>query len=275
MSLRDILVFLDENHCKDDRVNLAMTIARNRRAFLDGVFLRTNQTANTPHPVVRAARRRPNSDLPAISLDGLDPASQAEIVEQRFQKSLRTFGIKGDWHVLDPLNTADAIALAQTVDLTVIGQPAPEPRRSPQLHPAEIVVACGQPVLVVPYAGRFDNIGHRVLVAWDGTPEATRALNHAIPLISDAHAVTVATVQSRNNESPRGCPPIERVIRHLARHGIAARSEKLTRGDIGVCDILLSRSADFGADLIVAGAYIIPRSARRSSAVSAASCSSR
>ena len=38
-------------------------------------------------------------------------------------------------------------------------------------------MAAGRPVLVVPYAGNFETVGKRILVAWDGTREANRALN--------------------------------------------------------------------------------------------------
>ena len=59
-------------------------------------------------------------------------------------------------------------------DLTILGQLSPE-IRSTGFRPDEIVIATGRPVLLVPYAGTFDTVGKRVLVAWDGTREAVGA----------------------------------------------------------------------------------------------------
>jgi hypothetical protein len=54
------------------------------------------------------------------------------------------------------------------------------------LRPDHVVTAAGRPVLVVPYAGTFACVRSRVLVVWDGTHEANRALHDALPLIGDA-----------------------------------------------------------------------------------------
>ena len=44
-------------------------------------------------------------------------------------------------------------------------------------------MAVGRPVLVVPYAGAFETVGRCVLIAWDGTREAIRAMNDAMPVL--------------------------------------------------------------------------------------------
>ena len=53
----------------------------------------------------------------------------------------------------------------------------------------------------------------------------------------------------------RDRPWLERIVRHLARHGIEAEPEGNPRGGISISDVLLSRAADLSADMIVAGAY--------------------
>src|SRR5207253_2974070 len=87
---------------------------------------------------------------------------------------LRAHGRGGEWQLLSPGETAVFIDLAKVFDLTILGQLSPE-IRSTGFRPDEIVIATGRPVLVVPYAGTFDTVGRRVLVAWDGTREAARA----------------------------------------------------------------------------------------------------
>jgi nucleotide-binding universal stress UspA family protein len=108
---------------------------------------------------------------------------------------------------------------------------------------------------MVPYIGSYARIGRRVLVAWDGTQEAVRALNDALPLISAAEAVTLMTVRARAKDLKHDSLSTERIIRHLSRHGIVAGAEEALQVGSTVSDVLLSRSVDLAADLIVAGAY--------------------
>jgi nucleotide-binding universal stress UspA family protein len=89
----------------------------------------------------------------------------------------------------------------------------------------------------------------------NGSREAVRALNDALPLIGNAEAVTVMTVRERERDFEHDRPSMERVICHLARHGVAARPDRVLHGGSPVSDVLLSRAADIAADLIVAGAY--------------------
>jgi len=117
------------------------------------------------------------------------------------------------------------------------------------------VIASGRPVLVVPYAGTFEAVGKRILIAWDGTREANRALNDALPLLEGAEAVTVMFVGANERELEQHRPALERIVGHLRRHGINATLEETLRAGLPISDILLSRAADFAADLIVTGGY--------------------
>src|SRR6266568_138565 len=74
-------------------------------------------------------------------------------------------------------------------------------------------------------------------------------------VIAEAKTVIVMTVRTDEASAERIRLSLERVVRHLARHGIPAHPEDALRGDIPISDVLLSRAADFDADLIVAGAY--------------------
>ena len=114
-------------------------------------------------------------------------------MEQLFRSELRAHGFEGEWHVLSPGEVGALIDLAKSFDLTILGQLSLETRSS-AFRPDEIIIASGRPILVVPYAGTFNTVGRRALVAWDGTREAVRAVNDALPLLADAEAVTVMYV---------------------------------------------------------------------------------
>ena len=90
-------------------------------------------------------------------------------------------GLDGEWHILDHTGVAELIELADTADLAILRQyPGDDLDGVTWLRPDHVVTTVGRPVLVVPYARTVAHVGSRVLVAWDGTREANRAL-HAMP----------------------------------------------------------------------------------------------
>ena len=228
-ALRDILVFLDMGSASAERLRLAKNIARDHEACLSAALLPDD-------PPSEFGRR----------------AMPAETVKQSLRDRLLSF--EGDWYPLNRVDTAEMISLARTADLIVMGQVNPYCRPAPEWWPEDIVVACGRPVLMVPYFGSYVQLGRRVLVAWDNSREASRALNDALPLISAAEAVTLMTVANRDTGSERERRTMDRMLQHLERHGINARAEVIPRGSAAISDMLLSRAVDFAVDLIVAGA---------------------
>jgi nucleotide-binding universal stress UspA family protein len=253
MKLRDILVFLEAGSAGEGRLQLATNVARDHGASLSAVFLQNAQETGSPPRL--GAPWLGATDGPPIPGTTVTYATRPDSAEQLFHGRLRSLGIEGDWKRLSRADTNELIAFAQATDLVIIGQVDPDARPAPACRPEEIVIGCGRPVLMVPYIGSYPEIGRRVLVAWDGSREAVRALNDALPLIRAAAVVTVMTVRARAKDLNHGDASTERVVRHLARHGIAARVDEALQLGTPISDVLLSRSVDLAADLIVAGAY--------------------
>ncbi len=253
MGLKDILVFLDVSPASEGRLRLATRVARDHGASLSAVFAYNDQAADFP-PGLGVPRRGLMTQLVPSAADLTRSSPLIDVAEQRFRESRTSLGGEGDWHQLDRANEAELIALARTADLIIIGQINPSVRPAPSWRPEDVVAACGRPVLMVPYIGNFIEVGRRVLVAWDGSREVRRALNDALPVIAAAEQVTVMTVHARDRDLERDRGATERIIHHLARHGIAARADQRLQCDNTISDILLSRAMDFYVDLIVAGA---------------------
>lgn len=143
--------------------------------------------------------------------------------------------------------------LARHTDLVVLGQR--DERAQVYAPPAlveEILEHAGRPVLVFPYAGSFDSIGKRPLIAWSDTREAARALNDALPLMKDCNQVLVLSFGARREEGEASCV---NAARHLACHGINASTLFLSIDGVGVMDMLLNKIADTGSDLLVMGGH--------------------
>jgi nucleotide-binding universal stress UspA family protein len=260
MGLRDILVVLDEGPVSEKRLHLATRIARQQEASLNAVFLRSDRAAPS-----RVASREPqlaptpgsSSGLVAAAIwEEAAPRDEGDVLEQRFRDCVRCIEHGGEWYRLDRPDPAALVSLAKAADLVVMGQVNPHVGALPSWYrPEEIVVNCGRPVLMVPYIGTYDEVGQRVLVAWDGSREAVRALNDALPIIASARIVTLMAVQANFRSFQSRRVAMENMRRHMARHDIVAIIDETIRGDSTIHDVLLSRSVDLAADMIVAGAY--------------------
>ena len=121
---------------------------------------------------------------------------EAAAAAAAFRQALTKDKLAGEWIFRETDETASAIAEAALHDLVVVGQPNPDAGLTGAigLRPEEIVLGCGRPVLVVPYAGEFPDVGRRILVAWNGSRESSRALHDAMFLLPDAEAVTVIEI---------------------------------------------------------------------------------
>lgn len=182
---------------------------------------------------------------------------EASAAEAAFREMLAPRHLTGDWIYRENEATVNAIVLAALYDLVIIAQPDPDPEGpgTAGLHPQDVVLGAGRPVLVVPYAGSFPTIGRQVMIAWNGSREATRALHDAMPVLKRAEAVTVVEVKPAAAPDGPARVAATEVADALQRRGVAANAERLDGGGIAIHDLLLSRAADLGADLLIMGAY--------------------
>jgi len=149
----------------------------------------------------------------------------------------------------------EVIALhARYADLVVIGQPGAE--GGPDSGFAEtVLLTSGRPVLMLPNAGTFAQVGTNILVAWNASAQATRALTDALPLLARAGRVHVLTVNAGSEDDGHGEVPGADIALWLSRHGVKAEVDETWAADVDIGEWLLSRAADLGVDLIVMGAY--------------------
>lgn len=143
---------------------------------------------------------------------------------------------------------------ARYADLMVVSQTDFDEPASAQIIgalPEQLALDGGRPVVVVPCASSRDHIGTRVLVAWDGSMEASRALAFGLPLLQAARLVTVALFHP---DEPQGRDPGADIALYLARHGVRCEVRSIANR-LRDSDPLLSLVDDLQADLIVMGCY--------------------
>jgi nucleotide-binding universal stress UspA family protein len=141
---------------------------------------------------------------------------------------------------------------ARCFDLIVLEQPEPGQSAYAGGMIGSLLSGSGRPVLVAPYIQKDPASFERIVVAWDASASAARALGDALPILKRAGAVEIVTVANKNID--RDLPGGADVARHLARHGVDATFAE-TPGEIDAGNMLLSYIADSGAKLMVTGGY--------------------
>lgn len=256
MALKDLLVHLDPHPRCCVRLGIAAALARRFNASLTGV-----QSIDLPPidffhggspPLASEGAERVVDQMRAQAVAAAGP------IETAFRERLRIDGLTGGYRLVEGDLPATIALHARYADLTVLGQVNPyEPHEGVGRDATVVttIMSSGRPVLAVPFAGDFPSVGERVLVAWNASREAARAVNDALPILEKASMVTVLAVNPRHGINGHGDVPAADIALHLARHGVPAEAAHTVANDIPEGEALLSYAADIGADLIVAGAY--------------------
>lgn len=251
MSYKTVLVHVDQSKNVSARIEMAAGIAISENAHLIGAamtgisrFLFETVTINPQEasitPYLDTLRQRANQNL------------------EKFDQVMQQAGVLSFEKRLVDDEAAGGISLqARYCDLVVIGQYDPD-EISPYLQsdfPEYVALNSGCPVLIVPYAGIFRNVGSRVLIAWNGSKESRRAVQSALPMLKRAKVVEVAVFNPSAQADRHGEQPGADIALYLARHGVTVnvREEVVVESNVG--NALLSLAADLSSDLIVMGCY--------------------
>jgi nucleotide-binding universal stress UspA family protein len=253
MALKDILVHLDATNRCTTRLEVAARLALQHGAHLTGLHVidipPTHYFYGAAMPFVPA---NPEEIVTRIRAEATEAAAP---VEAAFRDCLRRNSIEGEWRLAEGTPPAMVALHARYADLSVVGQPDRDQPQDADPVTVTAVMTSGRPVLAVPFAGAFPTLGERVLIAWNASREAARAVNDALPLLVGAKQVTVLAINPPRGVGGLGDVPAADIALHLARHGLKAEAAHTVARDISEGEALLSYAADLGADLIVAGAY--------------------
>lgn len=136
-------------------------------------------------------------------------------------------------------------------DVIVVARPAEHRatlRRSPAGENLEaIMLGTGRPLLIIPPNGSKTPAKH-VVIGWNASQEASRALSLAIPWLPQMDSVTIAVSKKRE-------PRVREVLDYLAWHGISAQVSTLDGKGKNIADSMLNVCKDVGADILVVGGF--------------------
>jgi nucleotide-binding universal stress UspA family protein len=256
MTLKNIGVFVDATPEGEKRADYAAVLAHQCGAHLAGIHVISAGRLEHPADCFVVGERAIRASL--AWQQAADEAVTAA-VRQRFEAVSAKRDVSAEFRVIRRDGPDEDLILGSLhSDLVVIGQR--ELHELPgYLSPERLLLASGAPILVVP-SGWNSPIGKKILVGWNASREARRAVADALTFLVAAASVTLLVIDANKRADRHGEEPGADIALYLARHGAHVEVEQMSSRGSPVADIILSYAADHGADLIVIGAYSRARS---------------
>jgi nucleotide-binding universal stress UspA family protein len=229
MAYKDIMVYLDPTVDSSARLRLAVAMARDHGARLTGA--------------------EATADAGFAGAWG----ETARQVRFQFQAVVKEAGLESRF-VAGAEALTVGVELSHCVDLIVASRSEGEARAliRPEIPDAPLL-GSGAPMLLLPPDWKPAPVGESIVVAWNGSREATRAVHDAMPLLVKAKKVTLFSFAPRSGAKRSSSAAL---ADHLSRHGVTAGiSDWIDTRDLSALEALFASLDTQDADLIVSGAF--------------------
>ncbi len=245
--MKDILVSIDGSNGDKASIDAALCLARKFDSHITCVY---------------EEKLYGHSSYADLYADVITAAFDKQLFEEnaaitrQFNDSTKSRKNKSTLKIEKPLNNKIMLSYAYINDIILCAQHDTEKATFGERNlPEHLVMGSGKPVLIIPYIGFPETIGKNVIIAWDKSREASRAIHDALPLLKQADKVHIFSVIKKGGEENE-LAALADITTHLSRHDVDVDNNACVFDrDISVAEMLLSRASDYGADLIVMGAY--------------------
>lgn len=249
MDPKDLVIFLEPTVHSDARLAYALHLAKRWQAHLIGAF------------VVPALEIDPHNGFAVGAgitnmLDHYNQAVSEAIAKARahFDGLTERRSFSAEWRVCREREGETLMLHARHAALAITG-----PAHAPLLaapsrlgYATDLIFASGRPTLCLPNGWDPERQPKRIVVGWNASREATRALAAAMPFLRVAESVHLVVVPDSRVACPHGPDPGTDIAAHLARYGIRVVLEQCPGLEAG--PVLLQRAAALDADMLVMGA---------------------
>ena len=245
--IKDMIVSLSIDAGDDTVANYAISLAREFNAHLAAVAFAYETVPiavlgddGSPELIERLLEEAENSAKSAVA---------------RFESAIRGSGILAEarWMTTSFPGAGDTFGrIARRFGLSIVGQTMPDDKSPKSLIIEAALFDSGRPVLVVPFIQTSGVKLDRIMVCWDGSRGAARAVNDALSFLKRARIVEVVVVGDRPKS---GEIPGADIAHHLARQEVNVEVNNIIAADIDAANIILSHASDLAADFLVMGGY--------------------
>jgi len=246
--IKDLVVNLTGGQPQDFAADYAISVAAGFGAHVAGVGF-------IFEPVI------PGSMLGGIPTDLIEVQREenskaAKEAIARFEAAAKAANLSAETRMVDAsvAGAADLFGrIARRFDIAVVGQARREQGASEELLIEGALFGSGRPVVIVPFVQKQGLKLDHVIICWDGSRPAARAIADSMPFLQRAKAIEIVVVTGERDKS--GEITGTNMRRHLARHGITAEIKHITGAGADVPNTILSHAADSGTDFMVLGGY--------------------
>ena len=246
--LGEIVVFIDNRSEAASILEFAGLLAEENGARLISIFIQPLPELTAPQTLALGTGIREVIEKQDSQLESIEARQQAV-----FEDVVRRHGIpRSEWRSLSHWSTEVAVP-AYYADVVVIARPERGQMSDPPGLAESLVLSSGRPIILFPPRGTASRV-RRILVGWNATREAIRAVADAVPLFARAEAVEVLIVDYQRQRERHGQEPGTDIARRLAALGAQVAVQRLSSEGQEVGHLLLSQAVAFRADLLVMGA---------------------
>ncbi|ESX19307.1 MULTISPECIES: universal stress protein [unclassified Mesorhizobium] len=181
---------------------------------------------------------------------------RAEKLQTLFVRRIENSGLSFEWRSLESFSGDSAltgISSVRAADLIIAAQRETGGDTSADVD--TLVYDAGRPVLVVPHEGPLVTTFKHVLLAWNGSKEAARAAFDALPFIIEAEKTDILVIDPPDTLDDNPEAAGAEIAAAISRHGATVSVSVQKSGNASVDDVIQTRIAETGADLLVLGAY--------------------
>ncbi|MFT6099709.1 MAG: nucleotide-binding universal stress UspA family protein [Arenicella sp.] len=243
---KDIVVCINEADGRDNTIRAAARFAKDIKANLTGLYVRVG-------------------DLPAVGPYGFISAEIARDIQKteddRAAKAKEAFetitsGLTKDANWLEVAESQHPLRAIAYADLVITNQVAYDPRqgRSNMSFVNNLILETGKPVVLIPKGWDEPSFGSNIVLGWNESREASRAVQDSMPLLEQANHVEAICVNYKGEDEPFD---VSEISSYLSRRDVS-NSFRLAETDDHLDSpekVLHARAVKYSADLIVVGGY--------------------
>ncbi len=250
MSIKDIMVICDAGEANDYRVKTALLYAKIYQAHLTGLHL-------VPYPIIPVYGGNFPEAIPYISSEQLEQSKNTENkLRDKFKKNAAEQEIPCDWKVIDGVDVRYIIDNARYTDVVIAPQGYSRyGEDNTQKIDDYLSIHLARPLIITPDLKKVFNLPKRVVIAWNESHEAARAVHDALPFLKYAEQIQVVSVAANDADEKKYMIYDDDLRKHLSHHGINVEVKSLDPATKGTGKTILESALEYDADLIVMGAY--------------------
>jgi nucleotide-binding universal stress UspA family protein len=245
MSFATLMVHVDFEPRTDARVRLAAGLAGRFSSTLIGI----SASVLPPYPAENVYFI--NKEI--FEQEHRDILAALKQAEASFRAAADGGDLKVEWRSAVDLPDSYVLSEARSADLLVVGQTRESVDICRSLDAGTAILKTGRPILVVPPG--VDHLqAERILIGWNDSREARRAVHDALPLLRGAKSVAILEICDDGAEAA-GRRRVDDVAQYLARHEISIGAVTAAAATDRIAGQLVKSAAAENADLIVTGGY--------------------